>query len=104
MGSFNGAEICDLVGLFLLNELNNSNIFNHNEFGLYRDDVMGVIRSKSPKTAENANKKLIKLLKNFDFKIVVESGLIQTNILDVSFNTLNSIYAPIINLIPPSYT
>ena len=57
MGSFNGAEICDLVGLFLLNEINKSNIFNHNEFGLYRDDGMAVIRSKSPRTAENTTKK-----------------------------------------------
>ena len=94
MGSFNGAEICDLVGLFLLNEINKSNIFNHNEFGIYRDDGMAVIRSKSPRTAENTTKKLIKLFKNFDFKITVESGLIQTNFLDVSFNILNSSYRP----------
>ena len=94
MGSFNGVEICDLVGLFLLNELNNSNIFNHNEFGLYRDDGIAVIRSKFPRTAENTTKKLIKLFKNFDFKITVESGLVQTNFLDVSFNILNSSYRP----------
>ena len=94
MGSFNGAEICDLVGLFLLNELNNSNIFNNNEFGLYRDDALAILRSKSPRTAENATKKLIKLFKKFDFKITVESGLIQTDFLDVSFNILNSSYRP----------
>ena len=44
MGQFNRAEICD-VGFFLLNELNNSNIFNNNEFGLYRDDGIGILRS-----------------------------------------------------------
>ena len=38
--------------------------------------------------------KIIKLLKKFDFKITVESGLIQTNFLDVSFNILNSSYRP----------
>ena len=64
------------------------------EFGLYRDDRMAVIRSKSPRTAENTTKKIIKLFKNFDFKITVESGLIQTNFLDVSFNILNSSYRP----------
>ena len=63
MGLFNGAEICDFVRLFLLNELNNSNILNHNEFGLYRDDEMGVIRSKSSRIAESVTKKLIKLFK-----------------------------------------
>ena len=45
MGLFNGAEMCDLARLFLLNELNNSNIFNNNEFGLYRDDGIGILRS-----------------------------------------------------------
>ena len=38
MGSFNGAEICNLIGLFLLNEIKKSKIFTDNEFGLYRDD------------------------------------------------------------------
>ena len=89
MGSFNGAEICDLVGLFLLNELNNSNIFNNNEFGLYRDDALAILRSKSPRTAENATKKLIKLFKKFDFKITVESGLIQTDFLDLPKRTVS---------------
>ena len=94
MGSFNGAEICYLVGLFLLNELNSSNIFNHNEFSLCRDDGVGVIWSKSLKTVENTTKKLIKLFKKCDFKITVESGLVQTNFLNVSFNILNSRYHP----------
>ena len=38
MGSFNGAEICDLIGLFLLNEIKKSKIFIDNEFGLYIND------------------------------------------------------------------
>ena len=29
---------------------------NHNEFGLYRDDGLGIIRSKSPRSAENTAK------------------------------------------------
>ena len=55
---------------------------------------MGILRSKSPITAENATKKLIKLFQKFYFKITVESGLIQTNFLDVSFYILNSSYRP----------
>ena len=61
MGSFNGAEICDFVGLFLLNELNISNIFNNNEFGWYRDGGIGILRSKSPRKTKNLTKSLIKL-------------------------------------------
>ena len=53
---------------------------------------IGILRSKSPRAAENATKRLIKLF--IDFKITVESGLIQMNFLDVSFNILNSSYRP----------
>ena len=94
MGSFNGAEICDLIGLFLLNEIKKSKIFMDNEFGLYRDDALGIIRSKSPRSAENTAKYLIKLFKQNGFKITIESGLFQTDFLDVSFNILNSSYQP----------
>ena len=94
MGSFNGAEICDLIGLFLLNEIKKSKIFMDNEFGLYRDDALAIIRSKSPRSAENTAKYLIKLFKQNGFKITIESGLFQTDFLDVSFNILNSSYQP----------
>ena len=36
MGSYDGAEICELVGLFILNKL--SEKFGKNNIGLYRDD------------------------------------------------------------------
>ena len=60
----------------------------------YRDDGLGIIRSKSPRSAENTAKYLIKLFKQNGFKIITESGFFQTNFLDVSFNMLNSSYQP----------
>ena len=36
MGSFDGAEVCELIGLFLLNNL--SEKYGKNNVGLYRDD------------------------------------------------------------------
>ena len=83
-----------LTWLFLLNELNNCIIFNTNEFSLYRDVDIGILRSKFPKTTENATKNLIKLFQKYNCKITVESWLIQTNFLDISFNILNSGYRP----------
>ena len=80
MGSFNGAEICDLIGLFLLNEIKKSKIFTDNEFGLYRDDRLGIIRSKSSRSAENTAKYLIKLFKQNGFKITIKSGLFPTDL------------------------
>ena len=36
VGCFDGAEVCELVGTFILNKL--KNVFQNNTFGLYRDD------------------------------------------------------------------
>ena len=46
MGSYDGAEICELVGLHILDEL--SKILNKNDTGLYRDDGLIVLKNKKP--------------------------------------------------------
>lgn len=52
MGSYNGAESCELVGSSLLYTIKEKH--GHN-FGLYRDDGLGVIRAtiwnRAPATA-----------------------------------------------------
>ena len=40
MGSYDGAEICELVGLYILNKI--SAIFGKNRVGLYRDDGLAL--------------------------------------------------------------
>ena len=44
MGSFFGAELCDLIGLIILQYL--IPLYNENEIGLYRDDGLAVINKK----------------------------------------------------------
>ena len=39
MGSYDGAEVCELVGIYLLHQVNTE--FPNINFGLYRDDVLG---------------------------------------------------------------
>ena len=46
MGSFHGAEVCDLVGLYLLNPFVND-IINTESVGLYKGDGLAVIKQKS---------------------------------------------------------
>ena len=41
MGSFDGAEICELVGLFILNHLGKR--FGKENIGLYRDDGLAIV-------------------------------------------------------------
>ena len=55
MGSFDGAETCELVGLFLLSQLSHLSV----NVGLYRDD--GLARcTKTPKHLETIKKKCVK--------------------------------------------
>ena len=42
MGSFDGVEICELVGLYLLNKL--SKLLGNGNAGLYRDDGLAAIK------------------------------------------------------------
>ena len=46
MGSFDGAEICELIGLYILSKL--TDIPSFNSVGLYRDDGLGVTNGSGP--------------------------------------------------------
>jgi hypothetical protein len=73
MGSHDGAEICELVGLFILNHL--SKKFGKENIGLYRDDGLALIKSKSAHLADKTRKELHKIFELFDLKITAESNL-----------------------------
>ena len=47
MGSYDGAEICELVGLFLLHELNTLMTDKAGSIGLYRDDGLAAVYNLS---------------------------------------------------------
>ena len=60
MGSFDGAEVADLVGLFLLSRLTDLKL----NIGLYRDDGLAVCDLK-PRQAELVRKKLCQVFHGF---------------------------------------
>ena len=64
MGSFDGAEICELVGLFILNHLGKR--FGKENIGLYRDDGLAIIKSKSARLLDKTRKELHKIFEQFD--------------------------------------
>ena len=63
MGAFDGAEVCELVGNFLLHQL--SMKFNKNDFGLYRDD--GLEKQKWTRSTKN-KKRNTKIVQRKSFK------------------------------------
>ena len=92
MGSFDGAEICELVGLFILNKL--SNIIPTKDLGLYRDDRLAVLRNKSEPEMECTRKKIIKAFKEIKLNITAETNLFQTDFLNVTLNLKSNKFFP----------
>ena len=67
MGSFFGAELCDLIGLYALSKL--KSLYDFKEIGLYRDDGLAIIQPKNNQDLENKNKKTARIFKDIGFKI-----------------------------------
>ena len=92
MGSFDGAEICELVGLFILNHLGKR--FGKENIGLYSDDSLAIIKSKSARLLDKTRKELLKIFEQFDLKITAEVNLNVVNFLDVTFDLNNAKHKP----------
>ena len=84
MGSYDGAEICELVRLFLLHEL--STITPKELAGLYRDDGLAILQNSSGPNTDRIKKRIIKLFQKYNLKITIEANIIQTDFLDVTLN------------------
>lgn len=91
MGSFDGAEICELVGLYILQKLDS--IVAKNRIGLYRDDGLGITSASGP-SLERIRKNIIALFKQEGLKITIEANLTETDFLDVTFNLDTRTYSP----------
>ena len=92
MGCFDGAEVCELIGTFLLNLLNRS--CGAGNMGLYRDDGLGILHNKSGPQTERIKKEIIKLFKDNNLKITIDAGLKIVNFLDVTLDLNNDLYKP----------
>ena len=90
MGSFDGAEICELVGLFILSILTKR--FGKNCIGLYRDDGLAIIPNANGPKSEKARKDVTKLFKEQNLKITSECNLHTTDFLDVTFDLNNNTF------------
>ena len=92
MGSFHGAEVCDLVGLYLLSKL--KPCFTNNNVGLYRDDGLAVIDQLRARSLDKLCKEIRSVMKEQGFEITIEAGNIRTDFLDVTLDLYNDSYRP----------
>ena len=92
MGCFDGAEICDLVGIYKLYQLKNA--IRKENVGLYRDDGLGILRNLSGPEIERIRKRIIKIFKDSGLNITIKMNLKTVDFLDVRFDLLNGTYQP----------
>ena len=92
MGSYDGAEICELVGLYLLNQL--STVIDKSSVGLYRDDGLAAINNANGPKLDRIRKDIIALFKEEGLPITIETNFTKTDFLDVSFNLATKKYFP----------
>ena len=73
--------MAEIVGLYILNKLRD--IIPSNQYGLYRDDGLDRLR-----------KDIIKLFKKMNLKVTIETNLMITDYLDVTFNLTDGSFSP----------
>ena len=91
MGCYDGAEICELVGLYLLNLLSG---FGKENIGLYRDDGLAVFKDISGPESERIKKGITKIFKKHGLLLEITSNKKQVDYLDITFDLTNGTYKP----------
>ena len=90
MGSFDGAETCELVGSYLLCQLPKA---IRSKVGLYRDDGLGVFRESARKT-ELIKKQICSVFSENGLKITIEANKKVVNFFDVTLDLEKNTYEP----------
>ena len=89
IGSLDGAETCELVGLYLLNEVNKI----LPEGGLYRDDGLAVAKLSGPQWA-STEKEMHRMFKENGLQITIVKGMKRTDFLDVVMDLETGMISP----------
>ena len=72
MGSFHGAEVCEPIGLFLLNNL--SEKYRKNNVGLYRDDGLVLLTNATGPQSEQTRKDVTREFKKQGLNIPISTN------------------------------
>ena len=86
------AEVCELVGLYLLNKI--KPLLGSISVGLYRDDGLGLVHKANGTKVDRLRKDIISLFKDEGLSTTIDTNLIETDFLDVSFSLNTGKYFP----------
>ena len=90
MGSFDGAEVCELIGLFLLDNLSKN--YGKKNVGLYREDGLVLLKNASGPQSERTRKDSTREFKRQGLNISISANLTICNFLDVTLNLTDGSY------------
>ena len=89
--SFDVAEICELVGLYLLNQLKD---ITNGSVTVYRDDGLAFVHKYSGPQMDRSRKNIINFFKQHGFQINIEINLKITGFLDIYLDLENNKFYP----------
>ena len=90
MGSYDGAETCELVGTYMLSLITPK---FKGQVGLYRDDGLAVCKA-TPKQIEKIKQEVSEIFKSNGLKITIEANKKAINFLDVTLDLTSGSYKP----------
>ena len=90
--SYDGTEVCELVGLLILNLL--SKHLGKNNVGLYRDDGLAIVKGENGRLADIARNKLHAIFQQTGLKISAQVKHKKVNFLDVTFDLSKGKFTP----------
>ena len=90
MGSYDGAELCEFIGIHLLSQLRIT--INKNDCGISKNDGLMIQEYINGQQTDQLRKKIIKIFKEIGLKIDIETNLKIFDFLDVTFNLINGSY------------
>ena len=82
MGSYDGAETCELVDCYLLSQLKE---IPGIDIGLFRDDGLAILQ-QTPKEIERVKKEICRIFAQNELKITIEANKKVVNFLDVTLD------------------
>ena len=94
MGSYDGAEVCELVGTFMSSKL--GNIIGKKNTGLHLDDGLAVLRNMNARGTDKMKKIIIKLFKEVGFHLEITSNLKKVKFLEATLNLITGLYIHLI--------
>ena len=88
MGCFGGAELCQLIDIYIESIL--AKITSKNDMGLCRDDGLILLKNKNGQHTDKIGNKIVKIFKYTNFSIDIITNLVEVNFLDVTFIVFKS--------------